>query len=572
MKLGTKLLAPALVTALVALAGAAAVGVGSHLQAAKAARNHETSLGEVRALADAQARLGQLHSSAYRGISIIGSIDEAGLKSLMEGIANGSKAIDDSLSQTIDPSDLGDSPVTVPKVQTALATYAKQATQALDLASVDPNTGIAAMQGADAAYKELAAQLVEMQKAILATSRTEQAADLAANDRITIALLVATLLLTGAAVGVGARLLVSVARALSRASHAAESVAEGDLTVRVDTDRQDEIGALQRSLARMVERLQSSMQQVRQAADSIASVSSEIATGNQDLSQRTETAASQLQQTASSMTQLTESVRQGTDAAAQANQLASSASSVAQRGGEVVAQVVSTMDEIHQASRKIADIIGVIDGIAFQTNILALNAAVEAARAGEQGRGFAVVAGEVRSLAGRSADAAREIKALIAASVEKVESGSRLVQEAGTTMTEIVGSSQRVTDIIAEITAHSGEQRDGIGQISLAVGQLDQMTQQNAALVEQSAAAADSMRTQANGLANLVGSFRLPGHVATPLTLAASAPAQAPSRPVPRPAPKAAPAPATPMAAARPSAMPVPALAGAGGDGDWETF
>ncbi|MBQ0958415.1 HAMP domain-containing protein [Ideonella sp. 4Y11] len=570
MKLGTKLLAPALVTALVALAGAAAVGMGSHLQAAKAARNHEASLGEVRALADAQARLGQLHSGVYRGISIIGSIDEAGLKALSDGIVSGSKAIDDSLSQSIDEADLGNSPVTVPTIQSALAQYAKQAAQALDLASVDPNTGIAAMQGADAAYKDLAGQLVEMQKAILATSRDEQAADLATNDRLTIALLVATLLLTAAAVGVGARLLVSVARSLSRASQAAESVADGDLTVQVDTDRQDEIGALQRSLARMVERLQSSMQQVRQAADSIASVSSEIATGNQDLSQRTETAASQLQQTASSMTQLTESVRQGTDAAAQANQLATSASTVAQRGGNVVSQVVSTMDEIHQASRKIADIIGVIDGIAFQTNILALNAAVEAARAGEQGRGFAVVAGEVRSLAGRSADAAREIKALIAASVEKVESGSRLVQEAGTTMTEIVGSSQRVTDIIAEITAHSGEQRDGIGQISQAVGQLDQMTQQNAALVEQSAAAAESMRTQASGLANLVGSFRLPGHAAS---LGASVPSAAPQgRPAAPATPKPAPVAAAAAAATRALAMPTPALAGATADGDWETF
>ncbi|MBN8489400.1 MAG: HAMP domain-containing protein [Burkholderiales bacterium] len=539
MKLGTKLLAPALVTALVALAGAAAVGVGSHLQAAKAARNHEASLGEVRALADAQARLGQIHSGVYRGISIIGSIDEAGLKGLVDGIASGTQAIDDSLSQSIDESDLGGSPVTLAKVQTALSHYAKQSAQALDLASVDPNTGIAAMQSADAAYKALAEHLVEMQKAILDTSRTGQAADLVANDRLTAALLVATLLLTAAAVGVGARLLSGVARSLARASQLAESVADGDLTVRPETDRQDEIGALQRSLSRMVERLQTSMQQVRQAADSIASVSSEIATGNQDLSQRTETAASQLQQTASSMTQLTESVRQGTDAAAQANQLASSASSVAQRGGEVVAQVVSTMDEIHQASRKIADIIGVIDGIAFQTNILALNAAVEAARAGEQGRGFAVVAGEVRSLAGRSADAAREIKALIAASVEKVESGSRLVQEAGTTMTEIVGSSQRVSDIIGEITAHSGEQRDGIGQISLAVGQLDQMTQQNAALVEQSAAAAESMRTQAGGLASLVGSFRLPGHAATSLAAAAPAPvpAAAEFKPSPPPSP-----------------------------------
>jgi methyl-accepting chemotaxis protein len=209
------------------------------------------------------------------------------------------------------------------------------------------------------------------------------------------------------------------------------------------------------------------------------------------------------------MEQLTGTVKQSADSARQANQLAVSAAEVAQRGGTVVSQVVCTMDEINASSRKIADIIGTIDGIAFQTNILALNAAVEAARAGEQGRGFAVVAGEVRSLAQRSAEAAREIKALIGASVDKVDTGSRLVADAGATMTEIVASVQRVTDIIGEITAASAEQSDGIGQVNTAVTQLDQMTQQNAALVEQSAAAAESLKDQAGRLAQLVGRFRL---------------------------------------------------------------
>src|SRR5881392_671964 len=249
--------------------------------------------------------------------------------------------------------------------------------------------------------------------------------------------------------------------------------------------------------------------QVRTSTDSISNASAEIATGNQDLSARTEQTAANLQQAASSMEQLTGTVRQSADSARQANQLATSAAEVAARGGQLVEEVVSTMDEINASSKKISDIIGVIDGIAFQTNILALNAAVEAARAGEQGRGFAVVAGEVRNLAQRSAEAAKEIKALIGASVDKVESGARLVADAGKTMQEIVGSVQRVTDIIGEITAASSEQSDGIGQVSTSVTQLDQMTQQNAALVEESTAAAESLKEQAVRLAKVVGTFRL---------------------------------------------------------------
>ncbi|MDE2276091.1 MAG: hypothetical protein KGK09_07320, partial [Burkholderiales bacterium] len=234
-----------------------------------------------------------------------------------------------------------------------------------------------------------------------------------------------------------------------------------------------------------------------------------IASGNQDLSGRTEQTASNLQQAASSLEQLTGTVRQTADSARTANQLAASATTVAQRGGEVVSQVVSTMDEISASSRRIGDIIGTIDGIAFQTNILALNAAVEAARAGEQGRGFAVVASEVRSLAQRSAEAAREIKGLIGASVEKVESGSRLVADAGSTMGEIVASVQRVSDIIGEISAATGEQSTGIAQVNVAIAQLDQATQQNAALVEESAAAAESLRAQAATLTHVTERFQL---------------------------------------------------------------
>jgi len=289
---------------------------------------------------------------------------------------------------------------------------------------------------------------------------------------------------------------------------AAKRVADGDLRPVPGASEAPEgsvlalLSAMQSSLARVVG-------QVRAASDSIATGSAEIAIGNADLSQRTEQQASNLQQTASSMEQMTSTVKNNADAARQATQLATSASAAAEKGGQVVGEVVSTMNDITASSRTIADIIGVIDGIAFQTNILALNAAVEAARAGEQGRGFAVVAGEVRSLAQRSAEAAKEIKSLIGTSVEKVEIGSRLVGEAGTTMADIVAQVQRVADLISEISSATIEQTSGIAQVGDAVSQLDQSTQQNAALVEQSAAAADSLKQQATQLADVVSLFKL---------------------------------------------------------------
>jgi len=311
-----------------------------------------------------------------------------------------------------------------------------------------------------------------------------------------------------------------------------------------------------------------------------STASAEIATGNLDLSQRTEQTASNLQNAASSMSELTGTVKQTADAAMTANQLASSAASVAQRGGEAVSQVVATMDQISQSSRKINEIIGTIDGIAFQTNILALNAAVEAARAGEQGRGFAVVAGEVRLLAQRSAEAAKEIKSLISASVERVDSGTQQVQAAGMTMTEIVASVQRVTDIIGEISAAAREQSEGIGVVNGSVVQLDQMTQQNAALVEESAAAAESLREQSGRMAEAIGVFKLAGgagHRAASPVRAAPAPkpvaappkAAAPTVKKPTGAPVVKKPAAAPVAAAAPTPRPAPAAAD---DGDWETF
>ena len=285
-----------------------------------------------------------------------------------------------------------------------------------------------------------------------------------------------------------------------------DALARGELAVRVPAAP---AGSLVEGLGRMVQSMRSTVAQVHSSSDSISTASAEIATGNHDLSVRTEETASQLQQAASSMLQLTGTVNQSADSARQANQLAASAAAVAQRGGQVIADVVSTMEQINDSSKKISDIIGVIDGIAFQTNILALNAAVEAARAGEQGRGFAVVASEVRSLAQRSAGAAKEIKGLIGSSVDRVDEGTRLVGNAGSTMREIVASVQRVSDIINEITAASSEQSDGIVQINKAVAQLDQMTQQNAALVEQSAAAAESLKDQAASLSHAVSTFKM---------------------------------------------------------------
>jgi methyl-accepting chemotaxis protein len=312
------------------------------------------------------------------------------------------------------------------------------------------------------------------------------------------------------AVGMALVTIRSITRPLARSTQHAIAIASGDLTQRLHTQHHDEVAVLQRAMDQMTVALQEIVQRVRTTADAITTASAEVATGNQDLSSRTEQTASNLQQTSSSLAQLSQTVNQNADAARTASQLASSASGVAQKGGEVVGQVVNTMSDISAASKKISEIIGVIDGIAFQTNILALNASVEAARAGEQGRGFAVVASEVRNLAQRSAEAAKEIKTLIGASAEKVEVGSQLVEQAGATMNEIVASVQRVTDMIGEITASTSEQASGIGQVNQAVGHLDQMTQQNAALVEQSAAAADSLKDQANGLAQAVSVFRVP--------------------------------------------------------------
>ena len=410
-------------------------------------------------------------------------------------------------------------------------------------------------------------------------------AEMAASRLLTVKIAAVAVGLLLLAIVLGAYFLIgSIQRPLEQASELAGRIAGGDLSAQATVTRGDEFGDLLRSLYTMSNALGRTVHQVRQSTDSIAIASAEIATGNHDLSARTEQTSSNLQETAAAMEEFTSTIQQSASSAQQASSLAVSATGVARKGGEVVTQVVATMEDINHSSKKINDIIGVIDGIAFQTNILALNAAVEAARAGEQGRGFAVVASEVRSLAQRSAEAAKEIKQLISASVEKVETGSRLVTDAGATMTDIVQSVQRVTDMIGEITAASAEQSAGVSQVNQAVGNLDQMTQQNAALVEESAAAAQSLREQADHLAQVVSMFKVDaashGSVQPAFSAARAAapvqvppPARKPAAPVAgaKTAPRIGAAPVAKPAAAEASAARKPAAA-QGAEDDWESF
>ncbi|TSE20881.1 Methyl-accepting chemotaxis protein I [Tepidimonas alkaliphilus] len=409
------------------------------------------------------------------------------------------------------------------------------------------------------------------------------------------------LIITALALVVGTLVAVSLTRGITRplreAVTVAGAIAQGDLTQRLHTGRGDEVGELLRALEAMQSALRQAVGRIRGSADSVATAAVQIAQGNQDLSARTESAAASLEQTSASMQQLTDAVRHSAEAARTANQVAQQASDAAQRGGAAVREVIGTMQGIESSSQKIADIIQVIDGIAFQTNILALNAAVEAARAGEAGRGFAVVAGEVRALAQRSAQAAKEIKALIEESVARVQQGSQQVDAAGRTVEEIVQAIQRVADMIGEVTAATTEQSDSIVQVNAAVAQLDQTTQQNAALVEQATAAADSLRQQADELLRVVAQFRTGEQLPVPAGAPASAvrpslprgvvrkPAAAP-KPLPTPSrreptlPKPAAASSPRGSGSGPTTTSSPAPSGPGAasarsgadEGDWETF
>ncbi len=438
--------------------------------------------------------------------------------------------------------------------------------------------------------RNLLLALLSGEKKRLATQLSDEIHGVVSNSTdvrnyVAVATLLGAVILLFVVWHVGALLRHRVALAGSMATR----VRDGDLVTTVDDTAHDEFSPLLSALNDMQASLIRVVSTVRVNADSVATASAEIAQGNNDLSQRTEQQASALEETAASMEQLGATVRHNADNAKQASQLAFKASSVAVAGGDVVSQVVDTMKGINESSRKISDIIGVIDGIAFQTNILALNAAVEAARAGEQGRGFAVVAGEVRSLAQRSADAAKEIKSLISASVERVGHGTVLVDKAGETMAEVVSSIKRVTDIVGEISSASQEQSMGVQQVGQAVTQMDQATQQNAALVEESAAAADTLKVQALTLVEAVAVFQLPGGRSMAPPPAVSVKRAATSTPSPARAPQHKPASlaaasAPRMAPAKPAARPPAALSSpkasapspspkaAGGNDDWESF
>jgi len=382
----------------------------------------------------------------------------------------------------------------------------RKAYEAFKAAEFDLAVGDAAVKGMDRAPSELVEKLAVNIATLSATHLKEAQASGEQAAKVSVGLMLAAAVLGAIAVVLTSQ---SIVRPIREGVKVAQAVAAGDLSSHIAVTRRDETGELLAALKTMNGSLVGIVSTVRNSSDSIATGSAQIAGGNADLSQRTEEQASALQQTAASMEELGTTVRQNADNASQANQLALNASGVAVKGGEVVGRVVETMKGINESSRQIAEIIGTIDGIAFQTNILALNAAVEAARAGEQGRGFAVVASEVRSLAQRSAEAAKDIKRLISVSVERVEQGTALVDQAGSTMQDVVQAIRRVTDIVGEISSASGEQSQGVSQIGEAVNQMDQVTQQNAALVEESAAAAESLKLQAQQLVQAVAAFRL---------------------------------------------------------------
>ena len=584
MNLGAKLLAAPLLTAVLVLAIATVNTVLQNRTATQSHASFKADMESFRTITSAQDQFAQIHASVYKTVALINSLDEPKVKAFRSALVTQLGGLKRTLA-TLAEAGVSDAELSASMgaLGQQIDKYGKQADSAIDLSTVDPNTGIAAMQGADATFATVATALGGLVAKMEAISSATTDAAVARSTQRSLLLGLLALLTCAGAVGAAWWMQRKVVHDLRRAVGVATEVAGGNLCVNAQTERSDEVGDLIRSLGTMTQQLSQSLQTVMQSSSSIQHASAEIATGNQDLSTRTEQTASNLQQAASSMEQLTATVKQSADSARQANQLASSAAEVAARGGNVVAQVVTTMDEINASSKKISDIIGVIDGIAFQTNILALNAAVEAARAGEQGRGFAVVASEVRSLAQRSAQAAKEIKGLIGASVEKVEGGSRLVADAGATMSEIVSSVQRVTDIIGEITSAASEQSDGISLVNTTVTQLDQMTQQNAALVEESAAAAEGLKEQANRLATVVGAFKLisgtntpaqaapalqKAPAAKPVTVAVAAPKAAP-QPVPQPVvAKTTP---TPQPAASPAPAARATAAATAGD-DWETF
>ncbi len=506
-KLKTRLLSlPAIAIVLMVILGAiGGISLDIEHRAMEGVRHYgslESAILEVRSgVIESNAR-------AYRLINVIDGLEKSKVDAERRAIAAGFARLRASLEETAekDPDGLG---LHSSDLTTTMSQLAGKVDSAIDLAAVDPNTGSGPMQTADMLFDELSRNIdVAFESTQQATANAVAEATAFAR-RAQYAMTAAGVLAAVLLVALSLLIARAIAGPLVSAVDLARSIADGDLGRQVDARGFGEVGELQRALGEMQQALHAIVSQVRETSIGITNAATEVAVGNNDLSARTEQAASNLEQTAASIEHLTQTVRTNADNARQANQLAMSASEVAERGGRVVGDVVTTMESITESSRRIAEIISVIDSIAFQTNILALNAAVEAARAGEQGRGFAVVAGEVRNLAQRSSSAANEIKALITASVGEVDSGARLVREAGSTMGEIVTSVKRVTDIMGEISAATNEQSTQISEVNAAVGQLDQMTQQNAALVEEGAASAESLKEQAGALNGIVSAFNL---------------------------------------------------------------
>ncbi|MBE7368794.1 methyl-accepting chemotaxis protein [Ramlibacter pallidus] len=567
MKIWHKILiAPGLAIACLVGFGAVAYGVVSQQNQAIEDLAQKRLAGVIVASGAAES-LGQVHSNTYRLFTWIANLNEGQVKKAIEEQNAKIDAVAASLSAYRGQAHVVDEErAIVDAVLPLLAKYKKVAGDAIDISTVEVAVGAMTMKGADQQY-ELALQrlagFVALEKK-LAQESYEQAAS---TSRQALVLLSGILLAAVFAAAVAALLMSrAIVSPLRQAIGVAARIAKGDLTTEVTVRGRDETADLLRALDEMVQNLRQLVGEVSGGARMVADTSAQIAQGNQDLSQRTEEQASTLEETASSMEELTSTVSLNAQNARQASQLSVSASDIARKGGQVVGQVVTTMTGISESSRKISDIIGVIDGIAFQTNILALNAAVEAARAGEQGRGFAVVAAEVRNLAQRSAAAAKEIKGLIGESVDKVDTGAKLVDAAGRTMDEIVASVKKVSDLVAEIAAASEEQDAGIQQVNTAVTQMDQVVQQNASLVEEAAAATESMKGQAASLLRMVSRFNI-GEASAFTDV---------YQPAPRPEPRReiAPIHVKPTAKLPPAAAPAlraaPAAAPAGGE--WKEF
>jgi methyl-accepting chemotaxis protein len=458
-------------------------------------------------------------ANAQRTMELFITSDKDKVSRIYQSIDSNKKTIDEALATLDKLAYAPEGKALLAKIKVSRAAYVTSFSKVAKLLAEEKRDEATSMMSGETlpaldVLEQQITAMVNLQKKLVDTDGTETRQNIESASNLLIGLGLAAVL-----IGIGFAYVItrSITRPLHEAVHVAQTVASGDLTSRIVVQSKDETGQLLQALKGMNESLKKIVGEVRVGTDTIATASSQIASGNQDLSSRTEEQASSLEETVAAMEELTSTVKQNADNARQANELAVSASEVAVKGGAVVLQVVDTMGSISESATKIVDIISVIDGIAFQTNILALNAAVEAARAGEQGRGFAVVAAEVRNLAQRSAAAAREVKTLIGDSVDKVDVGSKLVTQAGATMDEIVTSVQRVTDIMGEITAASEEQSAGIEQINKAMSQMDEVTQQNAALVEEAAAAAESMQGQAGNLAQVVGVFKLDGtHTAAP--------------------------------------------------------